>query len=120
MKQKRLTFILTVLLSMVELSALAQGPNNSGTYYQDANGKSGAKLKTALCTIINPHTAVSYDGLLAEFEKTDLRPDGKIWEIYSDITNYTFSPDQPGSYKKRVISIIVDTSDYRSKDNFKF
>ena len=31
----------------------AQGPNNTGTYYEAANGKSGEALKTAFFNIIN-------------------------------------------------------------------
>ena len=33
-------------------AAWAQGPNDSGTYYQNADGKKGAALKTALCGVI--------------------------------------------------------------------
>ena len=37
------------------LTLMAQGPNNTGTYYQRAHGKCGAELKTALFEIIkNP------------------------------------------------------------------
>ena len=45
-----------LLLSLLALCAWAQGPNNSGTYYQDANGKKGAELKTALSSIIYNRT----------------------------------------------------------------
>ena len=79
-------------------SAWAQGPNNSGTYYQSANGLKGKSLKTKLGTIINPHTNVGYDGLFQAYEKTDKRADGKVRDWYSCTTNYNFSDH--GSYKK--------------------
>ena len=42
-----------VLISLVfPVVAFAQGPHGSGTYYQKAQGKKGAELKTALCGII--------------------------------------------------------------------
>ena len=78
----------------------AQGPNNSGTYYQQADGKKGAALKTALSDIINPHTQRTYKNLWTDFRTTDARPDGKVWDMYSNITNFTFGTDQAGSYKK--------------------
>ena len=46
------TSIFTLALLAVSSHSFAQGPNNSGTYYQAADGKKGAELKTALCAII--------------------------------------------------------------------
>jgi len=96
MNSIRLT--LASLLMFASTLSFAQGPNNSGTYYQNANGKSGAALKTALGKIINPHTNVGYDGLFSAYEKTDKRPDGKVRDWYSCTTKYNFS-DHNG-YKK--------------------
>ena len=58
-------------------------------YYIDANGKKGSELKTALCGIIFDRTNESYDGLLEAYKTSDVRPDGKIWDMYSNTTNYT-------------------------------
>ena len=82
---------LFVLLAAVALLVSAEAPNGSGTYYQNANGKKGAQLKTALCGILwetryNP--ALSYNELWTAFHTTDVRSDGKIWDMYSDKTNY--------------------------------
>lgn len=96
---KKLSSTIVLFIWLVSLSALAQGPNNSGTYYQKADGKSGAALKTALSAVINPHTARSYDALWDDFRTTDARPDGKVWDMYSSISNFTFGKDQAGSYK---------------------
>lgn len=81
--------------------AWAQGPNNTGTYYKNANGKSGEALKTALSAIITKgHTKIGYDGLYNAYKKTDSRPDGKVRDWYSNATNYTHVTDKAGSYKK--------------------
>ena len=37
-----------IALQFITLSLFAQGPNNTGTYYQNANGKKGKALKTAM------------------------------------------------------------------------
>ena len=58
-------------------------------YYQPANGKKGSALKTAMCGIIYNRTEKSYDYLWTAFQTTDVRSDGKIWDMYSNITNYT-------------------------------
>ena len=39
---------LFIALQFITLSLFAQGPNNTGTYYQNANGKKGKALKTAM------------------------------------------------------------------------
>lgn len=91
--------ISVMALLMLVLQLFAQGPNNSGTYYQAANGRKGAALKTALYTIISKHTTISYDGLLTYYKQTDRRADGKVWDMYSNTTNYSFT-DNNGSYKK--------------------
>lgn len=61
-------------------------------YYSAAKGKKAAALKTALCAIIGPHTERDYKQLWQDFKTTDVRPDGTIWDIYSDATAY-----KPGS-----------------------
>nr|WP_297147272.1 hypothetical protein [uncultured Prevotella sp.] len=42
---------LFIALQLITLSLFAQGPNNTGTYYQNANGKKGKALKTAMFNI---------------------------------------------------------------------
>ena len=92
-------FSCAIILLALVLHAFAQGPNNSGTYYQAANGKKGSALKTALYTIIKNHKTISYDGLISCYEKTDKRADGKLWDMYSSTTNFSFK-DCNGAYKK--------------------
>lgn len=53
-------------------------------YYDNANGLTGAALKQALHDIIDNHNSVSYASLLTHFQTTDVKPNGKVWDIYSD------------------------------------
>ena len=91
---------MTLLLAAVALLASAAAPNGSGTYYSAANGYKGSALKTALCGIIYNRTEKSYDYLWTAFRTTDKRSDGYVWDMYSDITNFTFGTDQAGNYQK--------------------
>ena len=77
-------------------------------YYDPANGKTGVALQTALHSIIKGHTIISYSGLWAAYYTTDDKPNGKVWDMYSDIPNgtpngnppysFTFGSDQCGNY----------------------
>ncbi len=104
---KRRYLLTTLVISLVAVSNLyAQGPNDSGTYYQAADGKKGAELKTALCAIIfsrneGGNLSTAYNAAWTHFRTTDARSDGKVWDMYSNITNYVFGEDQdPGNYDK--------------------
>jgi len=91
------TLFIAVLLTLIIGTARAGIPDG---YYDKANGLYGASLKTALYGIINSHTSVGYSGLWSAYKTTDVRSDGKIWDIYSNTTNYTPGTDQnSGSYK---------------------
>lgn len=86
-----------LLLSLVAFSVLqAQNP---GGYYNAAKGTKGKSLKTALYKIISDHTARSYNQLWEDFKETDVRADGKIWDMYSNTTSYTpGGPEQGHNY----------------------
>ena len=97
MTTKRLfTTICTLALTLT--MAWAQGPNGSETYYQAANGKKGAALKTAMYGIIKTHTNIGYDGLYEAYRATDTRPDGYVRDWYSNATYYTHVKDKAGTY----------------------
>ena len=100
MKLNRLFMTTVVLFAFASTNCFAQGPNNSGTYYKNADGKKGAELKTALCAVINPHTQRTYKQLWDDFKKTDAKPNGKVWDMYSNKREMTFGTDQAGSYKQ--------------------
>lgn len=91
---KKLSCTITLLMWFLAFGALAQGPNNSGIYYQQANGKKGAALKTALSGVIYNRTERTYNDLWTDFRSTDARPDGKVWDMYSNISNFTFGENQ--------------------------
>lgn len=84
------------------ISVYAQGPNNTGKYYKDADGKKGRSLKTALCGIIGRnYNEQSYSALWTAFRTTDIKPgSNKIYDIYSNATDYTYGVDQAGNYSK--------------------
>ena len=87
--------ILLVMSLLASPVAFSQGPNNTGTYYQGADGKKGAELKTALFQIVSPHEIQSYTpGVWNAINSYDIRPDGCIWDIYSNISNFTPGTDQ--------------------------
>ncbi|MDR1984758.1 MAG: endonuclease [Prevotellaceae bacterium] len=89
---KKILNIFVALL--VSFTLTAQAP---ATYYDNAEGKSGAELKTALYNIIKNHTELSYNYLWTAFRTTDAKANGKVWDMYAN-TNYTFGDDQGASY----------------------
>lgn len=91
---KRLFTSWTLLCVLIQL--WAQAPSG---YYTDATGYKGQSLKTALYRIITDHTARSYKQLWTDMQSTDRREDGKVWDMYSSTTDFTFSSDQCGTYK---------------------
>ena len=98
---------LLLIFLMLAVSAVshAQGPNDSGDYYKNADGKKGAALKTALCGIIYNRDEggdlnTAYKALWTHFQTTDARENGSVWDMYSNLREMTFGTDQAGNYKK--------------------
>jgi endonuclease I len=91
-------FLVLCLKSVLVVSQIPPG------YYDSAAGLTGTALKTALHNIIKNHTSISYAQLWTAYQTTDVKPDGKVWDIYSDIPGgtapyeFTFVTDQCGSY----------------------
>ena len=100
MKHVYSSIFTVALFTLFALNAYAQGPNDSGTYYQAADGKKGAELKTALCGIIYNRTERTYKQLWTDFQTTDKKENGKVWDMYSNLREMTFVTDQAGNYKK--------------------
>jgi len=90
----RKTITLSVILFLYSLLAFSQIPSG---YYDNATGKTGETLKTALYNIIKDHTQRTYDNLWTDFQTTDKRSDGKVWDMYSNI-EFTFGTNQCGNY----------------------
>jgi endonuclease I len=74
---------------------LAQPP--AGYYTTSTlDGKNTGNLRTAFKNIITSgHSVLSYNNLWNAYDETDLKANGKIWDIYSDC-NFTFDFDQCG------------------------
>lgn len=70
-------------------------------YYSGTAGLKGSALMIRLHNIIKAHTVVSYSSLLTWFQITDIKPNGKVWDIYSDIPGgtppYEFTFGQTGN-----------------------
>lgn len=89
---------LLAILNLCSVVLLAQIPAG---YYSAAKGKSGKALKTALHGAIKSHVARSYDNLWDDYKTTDVRADGKIWDMYSNITSYVPGGSAQGkNYRK--------------------
>jgi endonuclease I len=58
-------------------------------YYASTAGLKGSALRVALHNIIHNHTVTSYAYALTAFATTDIKPNGKIWDVYSDIPGGT-------------------------------
>ncbi len=89
---------------MVEVSEVFEFIDTSipDGYYEGAEDLAGEDLRAALHDIIKNHTAYSYDYAWTAFYTTDDKPNGKVWDIYSDVPGgtppyeYTFGVDQGG------------------------
>jgi endonuclease I len=95
------TFTIFLLyLSLFSIS-FAQIPT---AYYNGTSGLSGSALQTKLHKIIRGHTERTYNQLWTDFEKTDVKANGKVWDMYSDIPGgtpsyeFTFGTNKCGTY----------------------
>lgn len=86
-----------MMMVLAVISGWAQ-PNGTGNYYQKADGYKGKSLKTALYEIIKSPSVKGYGELFECYKTTDLRPDGKIWDMYSNSTNFDPDNDHSGNY----------------------
>jgi len=73
-------------------------------YYNGTSGLQGNSLKAELQHIIRGHNKRSYNQLWTDFQTTDVKSNGKVWDMYSDVPSgtpsyeFTFSSDQCGNY----------------------
>ncbi len=93
-------FFLGLLFNQHVFSVIPTG------YYDETDGLMKVALKTKLYGIIskdafslsNAPASLSYADLWTAFRTTDVRADGKVWDIYSNSTNYVFITNQCGNY----------------------
>ncbi|MBL7026546.1 MAG: endonuclease [Candidatus Marinimicrobia bacterium] len=90
-----------ITLTLLSTTLWAQIPAG---YYDNASGLLGTPLQQALHDIIDGHTVVSYSSLWTHYQTTDVKPNGKVWDMYSHVPDgeqpyeFTFVSDQCGNY----------------------
>ena len=93
--------LLFVLCSFFALALAAKTVTPAASlpaYYEDLQGKSGKSLFDAVHVVAKEgYSSLGYDGLWGAYKKTDMRDNGKIWDMYSDCS-WTVGSDQCGSY----------------------
>ena len=93
--------VLFVLCSFFALSLFAKSVTPAAslpTYYKDINGKSGKSLFDAVHVVSKEgYSSLGYSGLWTAYRTTDVRDNGKIWDMYSDCS-WTVGSDQCGGY----------------------
>lgn len=110
---KRVLFFLVASLA-VAVGASADIPAG---YYDSALGKKDAELKSAMHEIIAPHTRIDYGakGTWVVFRSSDVRPDGSIWDMYSDVVRYF---PESGSHSEMHIEHSVPKSWWGEQSTF--
>ena len=90
-----------VLAIVLDNGLWAQIPNG---YYNNATGKTGDELKSALHDIIGGHTTISYQQIWSAFWSTDNKGNNVVWDMYSDGAPYTYNysngNNQCGEYEQ--------------------
>lgn len=83
------TIRLTCALLFAAITFYSWGDVPPG-YYATADGKQAEELKTSLHDIISRHSRIEYGstGTWSVFRTSDVRPDGSIWDMYSDVVRY--------------------------------
>lgn len=71
------SFIIAAACATGTWAAIPQG------YYDDCENRGGQSLLTALNATIGSHTTVSYSGLWNLYKTSDVKANGKIWDMYS-------------------------------------
>ena len=93
--------LLFVLCSFFALALAAKTVTPAASlpaYYEDLQGKSGKSLFDAVHVVAKVgYSSLSYKGLWTAYKTTDVRDNGRIWDMYSDCS-WTVGSDQCGSY----------------------
>lgn len=90
--KKAFLYLLSLCFATI---ASAEIPNG---YYNSAIGKTERALKSELSDIISAnYRQYSYDDLWDIYEQSDMKPNNKLWDMYSTC-NWTYGRDKCGNY----------------------
>ena len=93
--------IIFLLLVVVSLQAKTVTPAGQlPTYYASMNGKSSKSLFDEVHVIVKVgYSSLGYDGLFDAYPETDMKENGKLWDMYSNC-DFDLNKDRCGNYKK--------------------
>ena len=90
-----------LLLVAVSLQAKTVTPADQlPTYYAGVNGKSSKSLFDEVHVIVKVgYSSLGYDGLFNAYPETDMKENGKLWDMYSNC-DFDLNKDRCGNYSK--------------------
>ena len=96
--KRTLVFVFCSIFALALAAKTVTPAASLPAYYEDLQGKSGKSLFDAVHVVAKEgYSSLGYDGLWGAYKKTDMRDNGKIWDMYSDCS-WTVGSDQCGSY----------------------
>ena len=96
--KRTLLFVLCSYFALALAAKTVTPAASLPTYYKDINGKSGKSLFDAVHVVAKEgYSSLGYSGLWTAYKTTDVRDNGKIWDMYSDCS-WTVGSDQCGNY----------------------
>ncbi len=108
---KKIVTLLSFLYLTLGFSQIPAG-------YYDTATSTGFALKTQLYNKISPHTVVVYGaGLWNLYQTSDVRPNGNVWDIYSNC-NFIFGPVANGGNQDDGTLGTVECQRYNKEHTF--
>lgn len=106
-----------LILFLLTLTTICVNADIPAGYYNRAVGKKNKDLKTAMHEIISPHTRIDYgsNGTWVVFRTSDVRTDGSIWDMYSNVVRYF---PETGSHPEMHIEHCVPKSWWGEESTF--
>ena len=84
---------------LISIKPIQKAEAAVGTYYNNVSASKSADLLTSIrSTISSGYSSQGYSGLWTLYLTTDKRSDGKLYDWYSDKTNFTLGNGQCGTY----------------------
>lgn len=84
---------------LISIKPIQKAEAAVGTYYNNVSASKSSDLLTSIrSTISSGYSSQGYSGLWTLYLTTDKRSDGKLYDWYSDKTNFTLGSGQCGTY----------------------